>query len=230
MANLDSANVSQDQTHQANHQADTKSSSSSTTSAQNHQSFEATTAVLDTNELLHMIIAEVPLMNRTSIRGVSKPWKTAVTKIGFTLEPVSHQQRRPDAPATRHPDRRDFLEHRVGLPMLSSVAIFVINPVFLPSNRPPHDGRRGYYAGFIPSASEILGVEQQFITNPPLTQVFMSTGGGNGAYAAILRVHGGIRLGDLAEYPKKMLPNHSHPHRRVSWSFGKEGSAYFLEG
>jgi hypothetical protein len=221
MSNLDSADVSQDQTHQANHRADTKSASSSTTSAQSHQSFEATTAVLDTNELLHMIIAEVPLKYRCSLRRVSKIWQAAVTKIGFTLEPVSHQQRRPDAPATgyirtfRQPDRRDFLKYRVGLPMLFSVAIFVINPVSLPSNTSPHNGRRDYYSGFIPSASEILGVEQQFITNPPLTQVFMSTGGELPASAAILRVHGGIRLGDLAKYPKKMLPNHSHLHSRV---------------
>lgn len=47
-------------------------------------------AVMQTNELLHLIIAEVPLEYRTSIRRVSKTWQAAVAKIGYTLQPVAY--------------------------------------------------------------------------------------------------------------------------------------------
>lgn len=50
--------------------------------------FEAATAVLDTNELLHLIIAEVPHEYRTSLRRISKAWQAAVEKLGHALEPV----------------------------------------------------------------------------------------------------------------------------------------------
>jgi len=89
MANLDSTGVAQE-THLANHQTGSESSSPSITKVQKQQSFEATTAVLDTNDLLHMIIAEVPLEYRTAMRGVSKTWKAAVTKIGYTLDPIGY--------------------------------------------------------------------------------------------------------------------------------------------
>jgi hypothetical protein len=50
--------------------------------------FEAATAVLDTNELLHLIIAEVPRENRTSLRSVSKNWQAAVLKLGHVIDLV----------------------------------------------------------------------------------------------------------------------------------------------
>ena len=50
------------------------------------QGYEAATAVLDTNELLHLIIAEVPRQYRTKLRSVSKNWKAAVEKIGYTFD------------------------------------------------------------------------------------------------------------------------------------------------
>jgi hypothetical protein len=52
----------------------------------------AVDAVLQTYELLHLILAEVPLKHRTSIRRVSKTWQAAVVKIGYTLQPVAHNQ------------------------------------------------------------------------------------------------------------------------------------------
>jgi hypothetical protein len=61
MASLAKTDVSQDHTLSTSLTVDNEASLSSSASVQKHQSFEATTAVLDTNELLHMIIAEVPL-------------------------------------------------------------------------------------------------------------------------------------------------------------------------
>jgi hypothetical protein len=136
--------------------------------------------------------------------------------------------------------------------MVSSDAIFDISPVFPeeedfghgrsstdsrhreflveygtgPSVGRPHGGSRGYYRRYTPAVSEIVGIEQQFITNPPLTQVFMSAR--HGELAAILRVHEGIRLGDLVGYAKRMLPNRPNP--RISWSLGREGNEKLTGG
>jgi hypothetical protein len=267
MANVDNANASQDQIHSADHKADPKPSSSSGASVQEYQDFEATTAVLDTNELLHMIIAEVPLKYRPSIRGVSTIWQAAVTKVGYTLEPSVYQPPNLRVPTASTMNFQNFLTpqfqfplgrkrfNQAGLPdlpMVSSDAIFDTNPVFPeeedfghgrsstdsryqeflveygtgPSVGRPHDGSRGYYRRYTPAVSEIVGIEQQFITNPPLTQVFMSAR--HGELAAILRVHEGIRLGDLVGYAKRMLPNRPNP--RISWSFGREGNEKLTGG
>jgi hypothetical protein len=71
MASLKKTDDSQDHTLSTSLTVDNEPSLSSSASVQKHQSFEATTAVLDTNELLHMIIAEVPLEYRPAIRVVS---------------------------------------------------------------------------------------------------------------------------------------------------------------
>jgi hypothetical protein len=47
--------------------------------------FEAATAALDTNELLHLIIAKVPRQYRTKLRSVSRNWKAAVEKLGHAF-------------------------------------------------------------------------------------------------------------------------------------------------
>jgi hypothetical protein len=75
----------QDQSQQAN----TDTTSPSIAHAE-PQTFEATTAVLDTNELLHLIISAVPREYRTSLHRVSKNWQAAVLKIGHVMEPFDY--------------------------------------------------------------------------------------------------------------------------------------------
>jgi hypothetical protein len=201
MSNLDSADVSQDQPHQANHQADTKSFFSSITSAQNDQSFEAATAVLDTNELLHMIIAEVPLMYRTSIRGVSKTWKTAVMKISHTVDPIGYTSwtRVADPEMPLYPNEPDFgcIGYRIPAFRINSV---FDNTKFM-INRFHGITGVGYYQ-FVPDISALAGHEHEFITDPPITQALINARRG-GEENAILRVREGIRIGDLVHYFKK---------------------------
>ena len=228
MANLDSANVSQDQTHQANHQADTKSSSSSTTSAQNHQSFEATTAVLDTNELLHLIIVEVPRKCRPSIRGVSKTWKAAVTKVGYTLEPSGY------APFY-------YQSQHFPLPLVSREEAFKINPVFGTTEnmlqeastlRDENGESLECYQRSVPcDDSELLGRRHEFVTNPPVTQVEMTVGwwGPYAEQSAILRVSGGIRIRHLLDYPNKMLPPKRCGYHHLWWSIGRNFGGNLLD-
>jgi hypothetical protein len=217
MANLDNIIMSNDQTQPANHQADLESIPSSSAAVQKYQSFEATTAVLDTNELLHMIIAEVPLQHRTSLLQISKTWNAAVIKIGYTLQPSGYHT---DHPSQLVPGYSPF-DYRFthltllnfsrwgfpDLPMFSSVAAFVINPLlpgyttnddpkafdaaslFRPLRliTPTLDEYRVCYQGFVLFASETVGHEHEFITSPPLTQVMLSVGL-FGEDAAVLRV------------------------------------------
>jgi hypothetical protein len=83
--NAASLHEQQDQSQQAN----TDTTSSSIAHAE-PQTFEATTAVLDTNELLNLIISAVPREYRTSLRRVSKNWQAAVLKIGHVMEPFDY--------------------------------------------------------------------------------------------------------------------------------------------
>lgn len=248
MANVDNANASQDQIHSADHKADPKSSSSSSASVQEYQDFEATTAVLNTNELLHMIVAEVPLKHRASLLEVSRTWNAAAIKIGYTLQPSGYQPSPPSAsplsaglifafpPLPVYSPLPDFSRKGFpGLPMYSSIVTIDINPAF-PEEAPSSDGGselavttftinpseegREYYKGFAPYASEIVGHEDEFITNPPLTQVLMCARH-FGEDAAILRVREGIRIRDLVRCQKKMLRTAQFPD--VWWHFGKEG-------
>jgi hypothetical protein len=250
MANLDQATVSQDQTHPAIHQICPGSSLSPITSAEKEQGFEAVTAVLEINELLHLIIKEVPLKYRASFLEVSKSWNAAVTKIGYTLEPVSYKLDLHHLAAGSFIPRFIFgsrFSHSGfhGLPMLPSTAEFemhsafpedksasgpvVFSNVFFPDPTAwtrVGDSRNGltvYYQGFVPLpiAPELAGHEHEYISSPPLTHVMMSMGR-RGDNAAILRIREGIRIGDLMEYQKKMLPNAHYPD--IWWSFG-QGSA-----
>jgi hypothetical protein len=50
--------------------------------------FKAATAAFNTNELLHLIIAEVPPEYRIPLLRVSKTWQAAVVKLGYAIERV----------------------------------------------------------------------------------------------------------------------------------------------
>lgn len=56
-----------------------------------------------------------------------------------------------------------------------------------------YDSRKGL-------TSRLAAHERDFITSPPITQVMMKTGSLLTSSMAILRVRGGIRIGDLLEY------------------------------
>lgn len=148
MASLNKTDVSRDQTLSANLKANHKSSLSSRASVQKDQSFEATTAALDTNELLHLIIAEVPREFRVSLRSVSKDRNTTVTKLRYTLGPSGHQPSPPLAtaviswaPCILTPRPKFALRGFPGLPMYPSTATFDIDPAF-PEEPPPPPTRK----------------------------------------------------------------------------------------
>jgi hypothetical protein len=245
MASLKKTDDSQDHTLSTSLTVDNESSLSSSASVQKHQSFESTTAVLDTNELLHMIIAEVLLEYRPAIRVVSTIWKAAVTKVGYTIETSGYRK-------IGYSDSYDR-----AIPMVSSTATIDVNPAFPKEDaeffnnksdyemrsvflrrrqgQPPKrkvafrrvGGRPGrapeYYRARVPTDLETVGHEHEFIVNPPLTQVHMGVAR-VGLDPAILRVRGGIRVRDLVECSKKMLGISTFSHLPVWWSFGRESS------
>jgi hypothetical protein len=67
---------------------DTSATSAKSANVQEYEA-PAVAAVLHTNELLHLIIAEVPREHRTSLRRVSKQWQAAVVRAGYALEPIT---------------------------------------------------------------------------------------------------------------------------------------------
>lgn len=150
-------------------------------------------AVLDTNELLHLIIAEVPHEYRTSLRRVSKNWQTAVEKIGHVLDPIDHHW--------------DFLDDSVYFsvgPIYSLINHFVLefNPILSAIHRSTGRlGKERVYNIIIVgglSSAEFNERKREFITIPPLSQAFVATS--TPRNTASLRVRGGIRIGDLLEH------------------------------
>jgi hypothetical protein len=111
--------------------------------------------------------------------------------------------------------RSVFLRRRQGQPPKRKVAFRRVG------------GRPGrapeYYRARVPRGLETVGHEHEFIVNPPLTQVHMGVAR-VGLDPAILRVRGGIKVGDLVECSKKMLGTSDLSHLPVWWSFGRESS------
>jgi hypothetical protein len=64
----------------------------------------------------------------------------------------------------------------------------------------------------------IVGHEHEFITNPPLTQVTMTVIR-RPEEGAILRIPGGIRMGDLVGTARKLIQN-DESLKDVNWSVG----------
>jgi hypothetical protein len=215
MAATDTASSShkqQDQSQGANPNA----LSPSTANAE-PPSFEATTAVLDTNELLHLIISAVTREHRTSLRRVSKNWQAAVLNIGHVFEPIYHNWYLHDSAA-----EKGF--YGLG-PTYTLENGFALNPTTWSGSR-THDSvdpdyELSYLLYFAKNLSlaELTRRKREFITDPPLSQVMIHAGRFEceESQVAVLRVRGGIRIGDLLEYFGKL--NYMAPTFSRSASF-----------
>ena len=153
-------------------------------------------AVMQTNELLHLILGEVPLKYRTSIRRVSKTWQAAVVKIGHTLQPVGYDPKgEPLYPST--------------CALASNLATNDDHPMMIRnSDWNESDGRLGFHEfdfdqDRISDKPEFAEREYEFLTDPPVTQARLIDWARPWA-RAILRVPDGIRVRDLMECFRKM--------------------------
>jgi len=48
-----------------------------------------TTVALETNELLHNILSELPIELRVRVRRVSKTWNLVISKLGYCIDPTA---------------------------------------------------------------------------------------------------------------------------------------------
>jgi hypothetical protein len=170
--------------------------------ASEHEQVGASSKVLLTNELLHMIISDVPREHRTTLRRVSKNWKATVEKIGHALDPFDHE-----------PSRYEDFDP---LPLYTSQTIFKRNPVFLDYVGPIGVGpdpalpacrimSRTLHQHLPSRLFTKLSAEkgQLFIKRPPLTEVSVGIGY-NGADSTRLQVNGGIRLQDVLDHVQRV--------------------------
>ena len=176
--------------------------------------FEAATAALDTNELLHLIIAEVPREFRNSLRRVSKSWQAAAVKLGYALEPTYPAE---DTGEWTTMPKYELEQTLVCNKSNPAIACYSDDAKF---DCPDEDtcgcdDIDGYSVNicFDPhkiSQQEGVKRELEFITNPPITEVEVVVGDRRGRWSvyddetAILRVPRGIRVRDLKECFGKM--------------------------
>lgn len=162
----------------------------------------AATAVLDTNELLKKILSQVPCEYRVNLRRVSKTWKHVVSEVGYAVEPVY-------ARPSHDPEK--------GVPYYPNHLTIKCHPVTGKGYR-----RKGSaaYSRYVENRSRCAelhmtnfnlrkGELEEFITDPPITQVAVSYHDVNTATwgiekLATLRVPGGIRIMHLRGTFRKM--------------------------
>ena len=175
----------------------------------NVQKYEApaVAAVLETNELLHLILTELPREHRTSIRCVSKAWQAAVEKIGHVFEPEGHAV-----------CERPGLCNHPSTPLYTSHVAFRFHPALhsakfvkghLHASACIGESRTNYHRiialghfrdGFACDkniARVLTENKHEFITSPPMTELSTSQAW---RYPTILRVSGGVRFGHLLEH------------------------------
>jgi hypothetical protein len=167
---------------------------------------KAMTAVFDTNELMHLIIKAVPTEHRTSLLRVSKAWKAAILKLGHVLGPTGYECC--FLMGASHP----------GVPLYRSVTPFKFNRAIFNYTSNASRGVSNTYTTLTPQpywdAADLAMLGHEFVTDPPITQLALSDGGG---HVASLRVPGGIRVGDLLEYLPKVTQM-SYPHLFETWA------------
>jgi hypothetical protein len=196
--------------------------------------FEAATAALDTNELLHLILAEVPRQYRTRLRGVSKNWKSAVEKIGHAFDPLRPIEDRGSHTMMPKYGINVFGKRLVCNKTNPAIACYTEDAFF----DCPGCGADEEYCNTCDEVESIRARvcfdqyniskqegeerELEFITDPPITLVTVSVGMSRNWWSSksdqqtsVLRVPGGIRVRDLKDCFAKMRPC-DYPYSRVA--------------
>ena len=140
-----------------------------------------------------------------SLLRVSKTWNSVVKDIGYHVKPI-----------------KVFDDYRQSLSLYPDNVCIDFNPIVDCTHGPyksiPHAGgwamhfrlKHGLYSPVLVTSGD------QFLTNPPVTQITLSYGGGQAV--AMLRVSDGIRLRDVTEAGFKLgetIQNYqSHWHCR----------------
>jgi len=170
---------------------------------------KVTAAVLDTNELLHLIIDAVPTEHRTPLLRVSKAWRAAILRLGHVLKSAGYE-------FGLQPG-----EWRPGLPLYRCVIPFKFHrALFNHTSYPDYlftevtNSHTTLTSHPYWDAANLALVQHGFATHPPITQLALMDGSG---HVASLRVAGGVRVGHLAEYLPK-ISQKSSAHLYETWA------------
>ena len=143
--------------------------------------YEAATAALDTNELLHLIIAEVPREYRTQLRRVSKAWKADVEKLGHVIEPLEDKEyknfHKLSSQSVYHLPEKRFVCNKSNPLIRCQTEDTTFDCV---DHDCPCDGYWGMQGNISFDPDGISGTpgglerEEEFITDPPISQVHVA--------------------------------------------------------
>jgi hypothetical protein len=159
---------------------------------------DAIDCVFETNELLHQLLSDVPVECRHRLRRVSKAWNSVLLSIGCALKPT----------ALYSPSENN------SCPVYVTNTTIRLNPTLTDARVPSYLYTRDLplepkYITFadndLTDRAMLFQKRNEFVTAPPITMM------GLGAdirdwlgSVAILRVKGGIRVGDLLEFFDKI--------------------------
>lgn len=76
--------------------------------------YEAATAVFETNELLHQILKQLPREELVTVRRVSKTWSKVASEVGYLVEPYAPiEDRNHEHPTPHYPADESFKSHPI---------------------------------------------------------------------------------------------------------------------
>ena len=171
----------------------------------------ARTAVFETNELLQLILSSAPASHLVNLRRVSRTWNTVVTSIGYALAPT-HQHTDPVYPSMifTPPPPVYTPAYSPATPLAFHPAITIkTKNAWLPwphGESSKHQINVRVNCDFIAPALYAPDLRQQFLTDPPITQLYLkSYPTQHGSASAKLDLQDkGIRVWDFAEAMRKL--------------------------
>ena len=190
------------------------------------QVYDAATATLDTNELLHLIIAEAPREYRTQLRRVSRAWKAGVEKLGHVIEPLEdneHKDFRKHSDASiYHLPKKRFVCNKSNPMIRCRTEDTTFECINWNCNCDGWDGMQfdiSFDPDGISGTPRELEWEDEFITDPPISQVHVACRDPESYYTrpVALYVRGGIRVRHLRDRFEQLEPSEYSSRRIVNF-------------
>jgi hypothetical protein len=187
---------------------------------------EATTAALDTNELLHLIIAEVPREYRTQLRRVSRAWKAAVEKFGHVIEPLEDHEydnfHKLSSESVYHLPEKRFVCNKSNPMIRCQNEDTTFDCVDYHCSCDGYWGMQGnisFDPDGISGTPRELEWEDEFITDPPISQVHVACLDPESWFSrpVALYVRGGILIRNLRECFENLKPSEYSRSRVVNF-------------
>lgn len=148
----------------------------------------AAAAVLNTNELLQQILSEIPCEHRVNLRRVSKTCNEVVSKAGYAVEPVCVR------PSDELYENRTYYPNHLTFRCHPAIDYNFPRRDHIIDSMQKRSMMRMLSHNFERFWIREPGIAQEFITNPPITQIGITPYTSVLPTIGILRVPEGIRL------------------------------------